>query len=350
MFNLILTPFRPPEGPRYLPGFKPPRCLDMKVFVLDKWRRPANRLDEQRFASVFIREDMRRFEHEVFTDSTEVFFSTLKRITNWEVFQCPKCELWSWSSQGWNHTIHLGFFMIYFRGATFWLTSLNWTLQAEKFQAVLSLLELKRTLLLLATGSGKSLCYQLPAYLCLGCHAGFSKWLDDTWDPGWTKRFESIYVWRFFVSHRLSSSRVLQRLWLVSLRYPQTKNSYIDSFTYVFWEPGSWTPVVPCWRCSWANSDKKTRWTWSLFSTLRLREEGLTLVVSPLVSLMQDQLARLPKCLFLGLSRIGSWETFFLGCAVGSGTCAAVHTCIRVGYLWLKSLTFKKMSSEASIV
>ena len=277
------------------------------------------------------------------------FFSTLKRITNWEVFQCPKCELWSWSSQGSNHTIHLGFFMIYFRGATFWLTSLNWTLQAEKFQAVLSLLELKRTLLLLATGSGKSLCYQLPAYLCLGCHAGFSKWLDDTWDPGWTKRFESIYVWRFFVSHRLSSSRVQQRLWLVSLRYPQTKNSYIDSFTYVFWEPGSWTPIVPCWRCSWANSDKKTRWTWSLFSTLRLREEGLTLVVSPLVSLMQDQLARLPKCLFLGLSRIGSWETFFLGCAVGSGTCAAVHTCIRVGYLWLKSLTLK-MSSEASIV
>eukprot|EP00434_Breviolum_minutum_P029317 symbB.v1.2.025930.t2/scaffold2553.1/size78617/4 len=62
-----------------------------------------------------------------------------------------------------------------------------------QMEAVLSLLELKRTLLLLATGSGKSLCYQLPAYL--------------------------------------------------------------------------------------------------------LREEGLTLVVSPLVSLMQDQLARLPKCL-----------------------------------------------------
>lgn len=109
--------------------------------------------------------------------------------------------------------------------------------QAEKFQAVLSLLELKRTLLLLATGSGKSLCYQLPAYLCLGCHAAFSKWLDDTWDPGWTKRFESIYVWRFFVSHCLSSSRVQQRPWLVTLRYPQTKNSSIDSFTYVVWEP-----------------------------------------------------------------------------------------------------------------
>lgn len=62
-----------------------------------------------------------------------------------------------------------------------------------QMEAVLAVLDLKRTLLLLATGSGKSLCYQLPAYL--------------------------------------------------------------------------------------------------------LREEGLTLVVSPLVSLMADQLARLPKCL-----------------------------------------------------
>lgn len=62
-----------------------------------------------------------------------------------------------------------------------------------QMEAVLSLLQMKRTLLLLATGSGKSLCYQLPAYL--------------------------------------------------------------------------------------------------------LREEGLTLVVSPLVSLMADQLARLPNCL-----------------------------------------------------
>lgn len=62
-----------------------------------------------------------------------------------------------------------------------------------QMEAVISVLDLKRTLLLLSTGSGKSLCYQLPAYL--------------------------------------------------------------------------------------------------------LREEGLTLVVSPLVSLMADQLARLPKCL-----------------------------------------------------
>lgn len=93
MFNLILTPFRPPEGPRYLPGFKPPRCLDMKVFVLDKWRRPANRLDEQRFASVFIREDMRRFEHEVFTDSTEVFFFDTEK--NHELRSLPVSKVWT---------------------------------------------------------------------------------------------------------------------------------------------------------------------------------------------------------------------------------------------------------------
>lgn len=182
-------------------------------------------------------------------------FSTLKRIMNWEVFQCPK--KWTFTESATDRIIPSTWVFSWFLGGYFLVDKSQPNSQAEKFQAVLSLLELKRTLLLLATGSGKSLCYQLPAYLCLGCHAAFSKWLDDTWDPGWTKRFESIYVWRFFVSHRLSSSRVQQRLWLVTLRYPQTKNSYIDSFTYVLWEPGSWTPVVPCWKFPWADSDKK---------------------------------------------------------------------------------------------
>ena len=268
----------------------------MKVFVLDKWRRPANRLDKLRLASVHPGRHAR------------VWAQSFHRLHGWNLNteknhelrspKCPKCELLLKQQR---ITPSTWICFMFFFGGYFLVDKSQLNSQAEKFQAVLSLLELKRTLLLLATGSGKSLCYQLPAYLCLV----MQHFPNDLMILGIQvePRDLSQFMWRFFVSHSLSSSRVQQRLWLVSLRYPQTKNSYIDSFTYVVWEPGSWTPVVPCWRLSWANSDKKTRWTWSLFRTLRLREEGLTLVVSPLVSLMQDQLARLPKCLFLGISQ-----------------------------------------------
>ena len=140
---------------------------------------------------------------------------------------------------------------------------------------------------------------------------------------------QSVSVWRFFVSHRLSSSRVQQRLWLVTLRYPQTKNSSIDSFTYVL--VSNQDPGLPlCHVRGFHGQILTTKHDEpEVFSApLRLREEGLTLVVSPLVSLMQDQLARLPKCLLLGLSRVGSWEeTFFFAFPWEVEICAVVDTC-----------------------
>ena len=48
----------------------------------------------------------------------------------------------------------------------------SWT--GASWQAILSVLANHRTLLLLATGCGKSLCYQLPAYLLLGCLLGWA--------------------------------------------------------------------------------------------------------------------------------------------------------------------------------
>ena len=100
------------------------------------------------------------------------FFSTRKRITNWEVQSVQSVNVFPEAAKdckGLYKSIALSVFLFWY----FLVDKSQLNSQAEKFQAVLSLLELKRTLLLLATGSGKSLCYQLPAYLCLGCHAAF---------------------------------------------------------------------------------------------------------------------------------------------------------------------------------